>query len=127
MAIVRPDQITSARVLRFDEYWRSKWVNDRMPSRSSIDPSELLDILPFLIIADIERNPFRVRYRLCGTMVQKYDQELAGKYLDELERDSDATKAEATEAYRRATDDREPAYVVTVYVSRTMNTAQKVQ
>jgi hypothetical protein len=127
MARVPFEQITSGRVRHFDAYWRSKWVAGRMPGRSAIDPSEIRDLLPFLVIVDIERNPFRVRYRLCGTMVQKYDEELTGQYLDQLVRATDASKAEIGEIYRRAADDGVPQFGIHEFISRTMAAPLDVQ
>lgn len=127
MARVSFEQITSGRVRHFDAYWRSKWVAGRMPGRSAIDPSEIRDLLPFLVIVDIERNPFRVRYRLCGTMVQKYDEELTGQYLDQLVRATAAEKAEIGEIYRRAADDGVPQFGIHEFISRTMSTTLAVQ
>jgi hypothetical protein len=121
------DQITSARVRRFDAYWRGKWVDGRMPGRPSIDPSEIRGLLPFLIIADIERNPFRVRYRLCGTAVQQYSEELAGRHLDQLVRATDAEKVEIGEAYRRAVEDGDPQFGIHEFIARTMDVALAVQ
>jgi hypothetical protein len=127
MARVPFEEITSGRVRRFDAYWRSKWVDGRMPGRSAIDPAEIRDLLPFVVIADIERNPFRVHYRLCGTMVQKYDEELAGQYLDQLVRATDAEKAEIGEAYRRAAEDGVPQFGMHEFASRTLDVMLSVQ
>ena len=127
MARVPFDQITSARVRRFDAYWRSKWVDGRLPGRSSIDPAEIRDILPFVVIADIERDPFRVHYRLCGTMVQQFDEELAGQYLDQLVRATDAEKTEIGAAYRRAVEDGVPQFGVHEFAARTADVMLAVQ
>jgi len=127
MARVRFDQITSVRVHHFDAYWRSKWIDGRMPGRGAIDPAEIRDILPNLIIAEIERNPFRVRYRLCGTMVQQYGQELAGRYLDELGRISDADRAEITDAYRHAVEEGTPQFGMHEFSARGIDLPLAVQ
>lgn len=127
MARVQFDQITSARVRHFDAYWRSKWIDGRMPGRADIDPAEIRDILPYLIIAEIERNPFRVRYRLCGTMVQQYDEELTGRYLDELGRTSDAEKAEIAAAYRSAVEEGAPQFGIHEFPARSMDLPLAVQ
>jgi hypothetical protein len=76
MPILTFDQVTSVRVKRLDSYWHSKATSDGIPTRNDIDPSELRDLLPCIIIAEIEQNPLRVRYRLCGSMIQQYDEEL---------------------------------------------------
>jgi hypothetical protein len=52
------------------DYWSSKCGAHPMPSRSDIDPGEMVDFLPRVTLADVERTPFlRFRYRLCGTGV----------------------------------------------------------
>jgi hypothetical protein len=40
--------------------------------------------LPNVILVDLERDPFRVRYRLCGTRVVEFCGNLAGRCLDEI-------------------------------------------
>lgn len=127
MARASFDEITSARVRRFDAYWRSKWVDGRPPGRAAIDPAEIRELLPFLIIADIERNPFRVRYRLCGTMVQQYSEELAGRYLDALTRATDEEKVEIGAAYRRAVEEGTPQFGLHDFVARTTDFKVAVQ
>lgn len=127
MTQVSFDQITSARVRRFDAYWRGKWIEGRMPGRAAIDPTELRDLLPCLIIADIERSPFRVRYRLSGTLVQHYSEELAGRYLDELTRATGEEKAEIGAAYRRAVEQAAPQFGVHDFVARTTDFKVAVQ
>ena len=75
--------ITSDRVRRFDAYWRSKCIDGRLPSRDDIEPGEIKDLLAHCLMVDIEPEPFRVRYRLCGSAVSFYDEELTGTYLDQ--------------------------------------------
>lgn len=55
-----------------------------MPGRDDIDPGEIRDLLPNIVMADIEQ-PFRVRYRLVGTRVADFNRiDFTGRYLDEL-------------------------------------------
>lgn len=57
------------RIRAFYEYWASKRGRRTMPSRSDINPSEIVAFLPSVIILDvISQNPLRLRYRLVGTM-----------------------------------------------------------
>ena len=63
-------QMRSRRVQRLHEYWRAKsGADDPVPRRRDIDPVELPDLLPNLMLVDVERNPLRFRYRLVGTRV----------------------------------------------------------
>ncbi len=59
--------ICTPRIRRAYEYWDSKRRGRAMPSRADIDPSEIRDLLPGIILIDVARNPFRLTYRLVGT------------------------------------------------------------
>jgi hypothetical protein len=60
-------KICTARIRRAYEYWDSKRGDRTMPSRADIDPSEIRDLLPGVILIDVEHNPLRLTYRLVGT------------------------------------------------------------
>lgn len=66
-------------------YWRET-SRDGIPlQRNEIDPAALRDVLPFLLLGDIETEPFRVLFRLVGTGVADFSrQDFSGQYLDEL-------------------------------------------
>jgi hypothetical protein len=67
------------------EYWERKRGVRRMPARADIDPVELKPILPIVILAQIEPQPFRVFYRLVGTRaVENGRFDYTGHYLDRL-------------------------------------------
>lgn len=55
------------RIRRAYEYRDSKRRGRVMPSRSDIDPSEIRDLLPGVILIDVARNPLRLTYRLVRT------------------------------------------------------------
>lgn len=78
-------QIRSQRVHRLHEYWRSKAGADgSVPQRRDIDPTDLPDLLPNLMLVDVERDPLRFRYRLVGTRVVDFSyHDFTGTYLDE--------------------------------------------
>jgi hypothetical protein len=76
--------IGSELIQQFHRHWLQLCCNGRLPSRSDIDPSNFKRILPSVVMADIEQDPFRVRYRLCGTRVAEFCGNLTGRYLDEL-------------------------------------------
>ncbi len=48
-------------------YWNHKRAGREAPCRDDLDPSEMVEFLPRVMLADIERDPLRFRYRLCGT------------------------------------------------------------
>jgi len=78
-------QVRSQRVHRLHKYWRSKaGAQGSVPRRSDIDPTELPDLLPNLMLVDVERNPLRFRYRLVGTRIVDFAyHDFTGMYLDE--------------------------------------------
>ena len=83
--ITQADQIESPRLRQLFEYWQSKRRGGRLPRRADIDPTEIPQLMPNLLLVDIEHDPFRVRYRLVGTqIVEATGFEFTGKYLDEI-------------------------------------------
>src|SRR3546814_12568465 len=59
--------------------------------------------MPYVLIADIEHAPFRVRFRLVGTkVVEATGFEFTGKYLDELTLPDDA--GPVLESYQLASE-----------------------
>jgi hypothetical protein len=76
--------ISSELIQQFHRHWLQMCCNGRLPSRSDIDPSSFKSILPSVVMADIEQDPFRVRYRSCGTRVAEFCGNLTGRYLNEL-------------------------------------------
>jgi len=83
--ITGADQIESRIIRELFVYWQSKCAGRPLPRRVDIDPAEISGLIPNLLIADIELDPFRVKYRLVGTrVVQMTGFEFTGKYLDEI-------------------------------------------
>jgi hypothetical protein len=109
--------VKSEPVKRFETYWRSKSRGDLLPRRRDIDPAEILDILPLFILVDIEAQPFRVRYRLCGTRVSLLDEELTGRYLDELKNTPHDEKLQVQALYQRVCSERRPVFLRSSSVS----------
>lgn len=83
--ITSADQIDSPRLRQLYDYWLSKRNGNRLPRRADIDPTEIPQLMPNLLLVDVEYDPFRVRYRLVGTqIVEATGFEFTGKYLDEI-------------------------------------------
>ncbi|TDQ78493.1 PAS domain-containing protein [Dongia mobilis] len=102
-----PDGITSPRIRRLLDYWYSKRHGNALPRRDDIDPGEIRDLLPNLVLVDIEQ-PFRIRYRLVGTRVADFNRiDFTGRYLDELRWDG---QGRYTRAYQLASTAREPVF-----------------
>jgi len=61
------------------------------PPRHLLDPAAIVSILPHVLLAEFETDPFRVRYRLTGTRIDDATgANLTGKYLDVLAVGADA-------------------------------------
>lgn len=101
------DQMNSVKVRRIHDWWRAARGPNGIPDRQDFDPATVKDLLPFLIVADVEPAPFRIRYRLVGTSVVNFTgMEFTGRYLDEF---TPAKIAGAwADCYRAAFDSRRP-------------------
>lgn len=107
-ALLDLDQVTSPSVRAFERYWSVKG-HGAIPRRSAIDPLEIPNLLPLLVIADLESAPFRVRYRLVGTrVVESHGTDYTNRYLDEC---GFLIEVELTECYRRLTETRAPVFM----------------
>lgn len=80
-----PGLVDSRRIAALYEHWRQLKGGRAVPLRDDLDPGAIKELLPFVMLADIEREPFRVRYRLVGTEVVTWSKfDFTGLYLDEL-------------------------------------------
>jgi hypothetical protein len=80
------DALRSAAVAELHGYWRSKLRGRAMPAPADIDPVEIPQLLPGIIIAEYVGDPVRVRYRLVGTSQAYYNGlDFTGLYLDEID------------------------------------------
>jgi hypothetical protein len=67
------------------QWWRGN-ARGGIPDRACFHPSDFPRILPYLLISDVEHEPFGIRYRLVGTrVVEATGMNLTGCYLDELD------------------------------------------
>ncbi|HLT76481.1 MAG TPA: PAS domain-containing protein [Ferrovibrio sp.] len=57
----------SPRIRRFWDYWNARRGGRAMPSRRDIDPTEIPDLLPYIVLTDVLAEPPFLRYRLVGT------------------------------------------------------------
>jgi hypothetical protein len=56
-----------------------------MPSRGDIDPSDIKELLPYILIADLLADPVRVRYRLAGTKIcETFGFDITGRWLHDF-------------------------------------------
>ncbi len=90
-------------------YWRSVHpAGGGLPGREHIEPRQLGRLLPLVWLIDIQRQPFRLRYRLVGTeVVTMLGREVTGQWLDEAHPDIDAHQSYLSRA-RGVIDDHLP-------------------
>lgn len=80
-----PGVVTSRRIARMTDHWQRLRGDRRVPPRNELDPSEIKELLPYVMLVDLEGDPLRVRYRLVGTEVVTWAKlDFTGLYLDEL-------------------------------------------
>jgi hypothetical protein len=62
-----PAALRAPRLQRAFRYWQGKLAGRAMPARADLDPAEIPDLLPWIILVDVLPGDFR--YRLIGTEV----------------------------------------------------------
>lgn len=68
----------------FYQYWRHIHPPQGLPGRHHFDPLAIASLLPNVWLLDVQRDPFRLRYRLVGTrIVDAIGCEVTGRWLDE--------------------------------------------
>src|SRR5258708_31505129 len=67
-------------LLRVRAYWDGKCQGRFAPCRSDIDPMDLVEALPRIMLADVLADPLDFRYRLSGTAISNvHGREMTGK------------------------------------------------
>jgi hypothetical protein len=54
-------------LMRVLAYWNEKRQGRFAPRRADLDPADLVDVLPRIMLADVLRDPLDFHYRLSGT------------------------------------------------------------
>ena len=104
------EEVPSTRARRMHQYWLDKKGARAMPARSDIDPSEIKDLLPNVILTRLEYEPFRVLYKLIGTRaVENAGIDYSGRYLDQIDFVSEFG-TDWPAIYRGIADDKVPLY-----------------
>ncbi len=72
-------------ITRLYDYWRSIHPpGGGLPGRQHLDPMHIPELLPSVWLLDVQREPFRLRYRLVGTRIEEVrGQKLTGTWLDD--------------------------------------------
>jgi len=103
-------EISSDMIQQFHRHWLQIGGNGRLPKRADIDPANFKRSLPNVILTDIERDPFRVRYRLCGTRIAEFCGNLTGRYLDEVAASDVWSTTAYLQQYQVAATDGRPVF-----------------
>jgi hypothetical protein len=76
-------QLDSPRVHGFHEYWKARRSAEHpVPLRTDVDPMDLRELLPNIVVIEVEQAPQRFRYRLVGTRVVEFNNlDFTGAYL----------------------------------------------
>jgi hypothetical protein len=101
-------ELDSPQITRLEAYWQGKRQGRLLPSRADIDPTEIKDLLPQIILVRIEHDPLRVKYAVIGTAsAEAAGFDYTGRYLDELHFDSEID-TDWPEIYRELVADKKP-------------------
>lgn len=106
-------------VAQLFRYWHNLG-GGRAPERALIDPADIKELLPFLMLVEISEPPFRVRYRLTGTRVdEQTGMNLTDHFLDEFAEGTGAAAVSALiEAYRLTVESAQPHHGVYEWPTR---------
>ena len=67
------------------DYWKSKSREDRLPARRDIEPLDIPDLLPQVILLDVVRDAWNFRFRLIGTnVVYHLNRDWTGSWFSEI-------------------------------------------
>jgi hypothetical protein len=100
--------LTLVRVLH--DYWLHKRGSRALPAWSDIHPGEIPRLLPNLIVAGVEYDPFRIRYRLAGTLITEFRGAITGHALGEVPWSSPVGQAVVMEGFKRVVAERIPLF-----------------
>jgi hypothetical protein len=110
--LVEAGEIGSDMVRRMAEYLARKRGERDMASRNDIDPVEMREFLPYVVLVDIQQDPLRVFYRLVGTRIVEFYGEFTNTWMHERSL-SPEYRAIAENIYTRLIETRAPVYGIT--------------
>jgi hypothetical protein len=98
------------RLQRLHQYWLDIHPTDGLPGRQHVDPIDIPDLLSNLWLLEVQREPFRLRYRLAGTsIVYAAKREVTGQWLDDV-RPQVRTIPGYFDRYRAIVETKEPSW-----------------
>ena len=74
--------IDHADLRRLHRYWLGKCAGRAQPARADIDPTEIPELLPFVMLVDVLEQGRQFRFRLVGTAVAR-GRDPTGRFLHE--------------------------------------------
>jgi hypothetical protein len=110
--LITQDEVSSEVVRRMGDYLTRKRGGRQVASRADIDPTEIREYLPYIVLVDIHDDPLRVYYRLVGTRIAEFYGEFTGTWMHERPI-SDAYRQIAENIYRRLVESKAPVYGIT--------------
>ena len=94
---------------RLHAYWLSKQVDKRLPSRQDLDPSDMRELLPHILLVDTAETLGEFRYRLYGTeLCRGFEQDRTNLRFAELPKIENFERA--YEGYWRTYSQSVPVY-----------------
>ncbi len=103
------DDLPTERLRLGHDYWRSLRRGNGLPHRKNLNPSEILELLPWTNLVDVvwQDDWRRYRHRLLGTeLVNYFRADVTGRWFDEVY--TPAHLKQQLPAYERATIDAVP-------------------
>lgn len=104
------NSIRSALLKRLYGYWMDMKNGHEVPLSSSLDPLQIHpQILPHIMLLDVEEGGHLFKFRLLGTeVVKSYGEEVTGQYLNSI--DLGNSPDNVIENYREVVSTREPIW-----------------
>lgn len=101
------ERSASLQVKALHAWWMAHRRDADMPDRSALWPGDIVKLLPSIFLSELQRHPFRIRYRLVGTRaVALTGFDFTGRYLDEMQRED--AQVPWAEYYREVLETRRP-------------------
>ncbi|MGH6914064.1 MAG: PAS domain-containing protein, partial [Geminicoccales bacterium] len=101
---------------RLYDYWNLLREGRPMPARRDVDPVEIPDLLPNIVLLDVVGGqPRRFRLRLMGTAITDRLGENTGRYLDDI--GLGTAYGEIAANYGKCVRTREPAFSESDYLT----------
>lgn len=108
-----PGQLKDVRLRLMLSHWSAAAAIGRIPPRTFVDQATLGDLMGWLFVYRVERDPMRFLYILCGPkIVRRLGVQLSGKYVDE--HPDPAAREVITGALTAAVETRRPHRVVSI-------------